>query len=57
MPEILIMSEMPKILIINFAKVSNFGKVYTSKSETSELSEGNRRNRKRRGRVFDEKRV
>ena len=57
MPEILIMSEMLKILIINFAKVSNFGKVYTSKSETSELSEGNRRNRKRRGRVFDEKRV
>ena len=57
MPEILIMSEMPKILIINFAKVSNFGKVYTSKSETSELSEGNRRNRKRRGRDFGEKRV
>ena len=57
MPEILIMSEMPKILIINFAKVSNFGKVYTSKSETSELSEGNRRNRKRVKRDFSEKRL
>ena len=37
MPEILIMPEMPempKILIINFAKVSNFGKVCTSKSDT-----------------------
>ena len=57
MPEILIMSEMPKILIINFAKVLNFGKVYTPKSDASELSEGNRRNRKRVKRDFGEKRV
>ena len=28
---------------INFAKVSNFGKVYPPKSDTSELSEGNGR--------------
>ena len=58
MPEILIMPkmpEMPEILIINFAKVSNFGKVYTPKSDTSELSEGNGRNHKKTGRFFDEK--
>ena len=30
----------------NFAKVSNFGKVYTPKSEISELSEGNEKVRK-----------
>ena len=36
MPEILIMPEMPEmpeILIINFAKVSNFGKVCTAKRD------------------------
>ena len=42
---------------INFAKISNFGKVYTPKSDIFELSEGNGKVRKRRGRVFDEKRV
>ena len=42
---------------INFAKVSNFGKVYTPKSDTPELSEGNGEVRKRGGRVFDEKRL
>ena len=30
----------------NFAKVWNFGKVYTPKSETSKLSEGNEKVRK-----------
>ena len=35
----------------------NFGKVYTPKSDTAELSEGNGEVRKRGGRVFDEKRV
>ena len=53
---------MPEILIINFAKGAsrtgkNFGKVYTPKSDIFELSEGNGKVRKRRGRVFDEKRV
>ena len=42
---------------INFAKVSNFGKVYTPKSDTSELSEGNGGNQKEAMRIFDEKRV
>jgi len=42
---------------INFAKVSNFGKVCAVKSDTAELSEGNGEVRKRGGRVFDEKRV
>ena len=42
---------------INFAKVSNFGKVYTPKSDTSELSEGNGKERKRAERSFSEKRV
>ena len=48
---------MLEILIINFAKGAsrtgsvshtgkNFGKVYTPKSETSELSEGNEKVRK-----------
>ena len=41
----------------NFAKVWNFGKVYTPKNETSELSEGNEKVRKKGGRVFGEKRV
>jgi len=59
---------MLKILIINFAKGAsrtgsvshtgkNFGKVYTPKSDTAELSEGNGEVRKRGERVFDEKRV
>ena len=42
---------------INFAKVSNFGKVYTPKSDTSETSEGNGKVRKKIKRDFDEKRV
>ena len=42
---------------INFAKVSNFGKVYPPKSDTSELSEGNGRNHKKTGRFFGEKRL
>ena len=42
---------------INFAKVSNFGKVYTPKSDTSELSEGNGKERKRAERRFGEKRL
>jgi len=63
--------EMPimlEILIINFAKGAsrtgsvshtgkNFGKVYTPKSDTDELSEGNGEVRKREGRFFGEKRV
>ena len=57
--------EMPimlEILIINFAKGAsrtgkNFGKVYTSKRDTSELSEGNGEERKRAERNFDEKRL
>ena len=58
----------PEILIIDFAKGAsrtgsvshtgkNFGKVYTPKSDTAELSEGNGEVRKRGDRVFDEKRV
>jgi len=42
---------------INFAKVSNFGKVYTPKSDTFELSEGNEIFQKRVERDFGEKRV
>ena len=65
MPEIPIVPEIliiPIISLINFAKGAsrtgkNFGKVYTSKSETSELSKGNGEVRKGEGRVFDEKRV
>ena len=63
--------EMPimlEILIINFAKGAshtgsvshtgkNFGKVYTPKSDTDELSEGNGEERKRVERKFDEKRL
>ena len=63
--------EMPimlEILIINFAKGAsrtgsvshtgkNFGKVYTPKSDTAELSEGNGEERKRVEREFDEKRL
>ena len=63
--EMRIMSE---ILIINFAKGAsrtgsvshtgkNFGKVYTPKSDTAELSERNGEVRTRGGRVCDEKRV
>ena len=53
---------MLEILIINFAKgVShtgkNFGKVYTSKSDTAELSKGNGRFQKRDERNFGEKRL
>ena len=59
---------MPEILIINFAKGAsrtgsvshtgkNFGKVYTPKSDTAELSEGNGEERKRVEREFDGKRV
>ena len=42
---------------INFAKVSNFGKVYTPKSDIFELSEGNGKERKRAERSFGEKGV
>ena len=42
---------------INFAKVSNFGKVYTPKSDTSETSEDNGEERKRVEKNFDEKRL
>ena len=42
---------------INFAKISNFGKVCTSKRNTSELSEGNGEERKRAERDFGEKRL
>ena len=59
---------MLKILIINFAKGAsrtgsvshtgkNFGKVYTPKSDTSELSEGNGEERKGVERSFGEKRL
>ena len=40
---------------INFSKVSNFGKVYTPKSDTSETSEDNGEERKRVERNFGEK--
>ena len=40
---------------INFAKVSNFGKVCATKSDTSELSEGNGEERKRAEKNFGEK--
>ena len=42
---------------VNIISLFNFGKVYTPKSDIFELSEGNGKVRKRRGRVFDEKRV
>ena len=45
------------IPLINFAKVSNFGKVCAVKSDTLEDSEGNGKVRKRRGRDFGEKRL
>ena len=51
------MLEIPEMPIINFAKVSNFGKVCTPKSDTSELSEENGEVRKRGERNFGEKRV
>ena len=60
MPIMPVMPGMPIILeiqIINFAKVSNFGKVCAAKSDTSELSEGNGGIRKEVKRDFDEKRV
>ena len=43
--------------IINFAKVSNFGKVYTPKSDTSERAKENEEVRKKGGRIFGEKRL
>ena len=45
------------VSLFNFGKVSNFGKVYTPKSDISELSEGNGRFQKRAERIFGEKRV
>ena len=59
---------MPIIPLFNFGKGAsrtgsvshtgkNFGKVYTPKSETSELSEGNEDFQKETKRFFDEKRV
>ena len=42
---------------INFAKVSNFGKVYTPKSDTFETSEDNGEERKRVERSFGKKRL
>ena len=53
---------MPEILIINFAKGAsrtgkNFGKVYTSKSDTTDLSKGNGEVRKKGGRIFGKKRL
>ena len=45
------------IPLINFAKVSNFGKVCAVKSDTLEDSEENGKVRKRTERNFDEKRV
>ena len=52
-----IIPEMPIMPVINFAKVSNFGKVCAAKSDTSELSEGNGEVRKRVERNFGEKRL
>ena len=46
MPIIPGMPEMPIMPVINFAKVSNFGKVCAAKSDTSELSEENGKVRK-----------
>jgi len=51
------MPVMPIMLVTNFAKVSNFGKVCAVKSDISELSKGNGEVRKRRGRDFGEKRL
>ena len=53
---------MPEILIINFAKGAsrtgkNFSKVYTSKSDITDLSKGNGRFQKRDERNFGEKRL
>ena len=45
------------IPLINFAKVSNFGKVYTPKRDTSEGTEDIGKVRKRGARYFGEKRV
>ena len=57
MPIILKMPIMLEILIINFTKVSNFGKVCTPKSDIPELSKGNGNERKKKGRDFGEKRL
>ena len=45
------------VSLFNFGKVSNFAKVYTPKSDISELSKENGKVRKKRGRNFGEKRV
>ena len=45
------------VSLFNFDKVSNFGKVYTPKSDTFELSEGKEIFQKRVERDFGEKRV
>ena len=45
------------VSLFNFDKVSNFGKVYTPKSDTFELSEGHEIFQKRVERDFGEKRV
>ena len=57
-----IMPIIPEIPVINFAKGAsrtgkNFGKVCTPKSDISELSKENGKERKRAERGFDEKRV
>ena len=56
------MLEIPEMPIINFAKGAsrtgkNFGKVCTPKSDISEDSEGNVKERKEAEKNFDEKRV
>ena len=51
------MLEIPEMPIINFAKVSNFGKVCAVKSDTLEDSEDIGEVRKRGERNFGEKRV
>jgi len=43
--------------VINFAKVSNFGKVCIAKSDISELSKVNENLHKKTKRFFDEKRL
>ena len=54
MPIMPIIPGMPEKLIM---PVINFAKVCAAKSDTSELSEENEKVRKRRGRIFGEKRV
>ena len=45
------------VSLFNFAKVSDFGKVYTPKSDISELSEGNGVFQKEAKGIFGEKRL